>query len=91
MKDVTDRRKRSIPLDEKILKEMWDTEGDLYRTVLLRKHGLTPEQADIIVRFDCDESVPEIASSMGISVSEVMDSVIQYMKLCESLGVKSWN
>ncbi len=91
LKDVTDRRKRSIPLDEKILKEMWDTEGDLYRSVLLRKHGLTPEQADIIVRFDHDESVPEIASSMGISVSEVMDSVIQYMKLCESLGVKSWN
>lgn len=53
--------------------------------------GLRQSKADIIVRFDRDESVPEIASSMGISVSEVMDSVIQYMKLCESLGVKSWN
>lgn len=86
-----EREKRGIPLNEKVLGEMWGTEGDYYRVVLLRKRGLTPEQADIIVRFDKDESIPDIASSMGISVSTVMNSVVPYMELCESMGVRSWN
>lgn len=91
LKDVMEREKCGIPLNEKVLGEMWGTEGDYYRVVLLRKRGLTPEQADIIVRFDKDESIPDIASSMGISVSTVMNSVVPYMELCESMGVRSWN
>lgn len=92
LKNVTDpKRKKTVPLTEKTLRDMWKEENSMYKAVLLRKCGLSQEQADIIARFDSGEYVPEIAVDMRIPLSRVMDSVIPYMELCEYLGVRSWN
>lgn len=91
LRDVTDHRGSEILLDEGILNEMWGRDGDIFRAVCLRNHGLTSEQADIIVRFDRGEPVPDIASEMSMPVSKVMDVVLPYMELCESMGVRAWS
>ena len=91
LRGVTDHRNNPISLSESILREMWDTDEDLFRSICLRNHGLTSVQADIIVRFDRGESVPDLASDMSVSVSTVMDVILPFMKLCESMGVRSWS
>ncbi|WII07991.1 hypothetical protein PED39_02005 [Methanomassiliicoccales archaeon LGM-RCC1] len=91
LRDVTEHRNNRVSLDESILKEMWGIDEDLFRSVCLRKHGLTSVQADIIVKFDRGESVPDIASDMSVSVSTVMDVVLPFMRLCESMGVRTWS
>ncbi len=84
-------RRMEVPLSEDILLVMWRMDNELNRAVFLRNSGLTPEQADVIVSFDRGDSVPEIASRMSMPVSEVMESVLPFMGLCESMGAKSWS
>jgi predicted Zn-ribbon and HTH transcriptional regulator len=78
-------------LSEGMLKAMWGMDDDLDRAVLLRNSGLAPEQADVIVSFDRGVTVPDIAVRMSMPVSDVMDAVLPFMSLCESLGAKSWS
>lgn len=91
LREVTDHRNSRVSLNENILDDMWSRDEDIFKAVCLRNHGLTSEQADIIVKFDNGESVPDIAADMSMSVSAVMDVVLPYMRLCESMGVRSWS
>jgi predicted Zn-ribbon and HTH transcriptional regulator len=85
------RSHEGASLSEGMLKAMWEMDDDLERALLLRNNGLTPEQADAIVSFDRGASVPDIAARMSMPVCEVMDAVLPFMSLCESLGAKSWS
>ena len=80
---------KGSPMDEKVLKEMRSIDKDVFIAACLRNHGLTPDQADIIVRFNRGESVPCIASDMSVPVSAVMNAILPYMELCESAGMKA--
>ncbi|MBP5203097.1 MAG: hypothetical protein J6Z16_00395 [Candidatus Methanomethylophilaceae archaeon] len=91
VKRARGRIRGGAPLSEGMLKAMWEMDDDLDRALLLRNNGLTPEQADAIVSFDRGATVPDIASRMSMPVSEVMDAVLPFMSLCESLGAKSWS
>ena len=77
-------------LDELVLKEMWSESDIITRSLILRNHGLTSEQADVLVSFDSGTGIPTIACKMSMSVSEVMRIVLPYMDLCESMGAKTW-
>ena len=79
------------PLSEAVLEAMWKVEDDLDRAVFLRNIGLTPEHADVIVSFDRGDPVPDIAARMSMPVSEIMEAVLPFMGLCESMGVRSWS
>ncbi len=80
-----------VPLDERALRAMWGMEDDIRKAVFLRNIGLTPEQADVIVSFDRGVLIPDIASRMSVPVSEVMGVVLPYMRICESMGARSWS
>ena len=75
-------------LTECIIAEMQSMEGTISRTLYLRNKGLTPLQADIIVRFCRGESVPEISSRMLLPVAETMRIVLPYIELCDSGGME---
>ncbi|TQS78441.1 MAG: hypothetical protein A3204_05310 [Candidatus Methanarcanum hacksteinii] len=70
---------------------MWSNDDDLFREVTLRNNGFSPEQVTVIVRFDRGIPVPTIASDVSMSVSQVMNIILPYMAICESLGVESWS
>ena len=91
LKDVANPERTGMELTEDMLRDMWKEDEDLFRVVRLRNSGLTSDQADIIVRFDRGTMVPDIAIQMSMSVSAVMDVVLPYMALCESMGVRSWS
>ena len=82
---------RDSLLDEELLRGMQTAGDELQKTLFLRRNGLTSEQADIIVMFDRGDNVPSIASLLSVPVSQVMDVVIEYMRVSEAMGMKSWS
>ena len=89
LKDVT--KNRTSLMNKDVLIEMWSNDDDLFREVTLRNNGFSPEQATVIVRFDRGIPVPTIASDVSMSVSQVMNIILPYMAICESMGVESWS
>ena len=71
-----------------------DTLDALHRSRSMREKegvlvgkGMTVDQSDVVILFDGGVPIPEIASRMSMSVSDVMDILVPYMDACEARRV----
>ncbi|MBR2255042.1 MAG: hypothetical protein IJ856_04410 [Candidatus Methanomethylophilaceae archaeon] len=71
-----------------------DTLDALHRSRSMREkegvlvgRGMTVDQSDVVILFDGGVPIPEIASRMSMSVSDVMDILVPYMDACEARRV----
>ena len=73
-------------LNTQVIRKMRTIDGDIFRTMYLREHGLTPLQADIIVLYDKGIPVSTISAEMGVAVADIIPVVNQYRRLVETMG-----
>lgn len=73
-------------LTEETVRASWLVEDPYFRTVTLVNRGLSPKNANIVVRFDNGSTATAIALEMSIPICDVMSVISDYSELIESMG-----